>query len=120
MHKYFALALLIAYAAILLVLSLATLGNIQNLGSTFDDKIYHSGAYFVLTILVYNYLNTLKNKNALVFALAAAAIYGVLMELFQNYLTSTRTFDVYDMIANVFGAIFAVLLVVFYRKLKLN
>ncbi|MBJ7882214.1 VanZ family protein [Gelidibacter salicanalis] len=120
MHKHFALALLVAYAAVLLVLSLVTLGNIQTLGSSFDDKIYHAGAYFVLTLLVFNYLNTLEVKNAFLYAFAAAALYGVLMELFQNYLTTTRTFDGYDMVANIFGAIFAVLLVAFYRKLKLK
>ncbi|WP_166643252.1 VanZ family protein [Gelidibacter sediminis] len=115
-----ALALLVAYAIILLALSLVTLGNIQTLGSSFDDKIYHSGAYFVLTFLVFNYLNTLKFKNSLLYAFIAAAIYGILMELFQNFLTVSRMFDVFDMIANIFGAIFAVLMVIIYRKLKLN
>ncbi|WP_299397773.1 VanZ family protein [uncultured Gelidibacter sp.] len=120
MHKHVALALLVAYAIVLLVLSLITLGSIETLGSSIDDKIHHSGAYFVLTWLIFNYLKTLKIKNALIIALFAASTYGVLMELFQDFLTVNRTFDVYDMIANIFGAIFAVLFVVVYRKLKIK
>lgn len=120
MHKHWALALLLGYAILLLVLSLITIGNIQTLGSSFDDKIYHSGAYFVLTLLIFNYLNTLNSNNTLLYALFAAATYGVLMEFFQNFLTTTRTFDGYDMLANFFGALFAVLFIVFYKKLKLK
>lgn len=56
----------------------------------------------------------------LFYALVIASIYGVIMEVLQKYLTNARMFDVYDMIANTFGAIIAVLFVIFYRKLKLK
>ena len=120
MHKHWALTLLLGYAVVLLVLSIATIGGFETLGSSFDDKINHFGAYFLLTLLIFNYFNTLNQKKGLLYAFIIASTYGVLMEVFQKYLTNARMFDVYDMIANAFGAIIAVLFVITYRKLKLK
>jgi len=118
--KRWALALVSSYAVLLLVLSLISIGKIETLGSSFDDKINHVGAYFVLTLLVYNYFNKINLKKALLYALFVAVAYGFLIELLQKIATTTRMFDVYDMLANFFGAIIAVLFMIFYRKLKLK
>ncbi len=120
MLKRWALVLLIAYAALLLVLSLITIGSMKTLGSSFDDKINHFGAYFILTLLLINYFRKMEIRNALVYALIVAAFYGCTMEVLQYVLTTNRMFDSYDMLANFFGAIFAVLFMIFYRKLKLK
>ncbi|MBA6152245.1 VanZ family protein [Gelidibacter maritimus] len=120
MHRNLALTLLIVYAIVLLVLSLVSIGGFETLGSTHDDKLHHFGAYFVLTILIANFFKTLNLKRGLLYALIIASAYGVIMEILQNYLTQERMFDVFDMIANAFGAIIAVLVVIFYRKLKLK
>lgn len=120
MHKYWALTLLVLYAILLLVLSLASIGGFQTLGSSFDDKINHFGAYCLLTLFIFNYFKTLDLKRGLLYAFLVASTYGVLMEVFQKYFTQERQFDVYDMIANAFGAVIAVLFVNIYRKLKLK
>ncbi len=120
MLKRWALILLITYAVVLLVLSLITIGNVKTLGSSFDDKINHFGAYFILTLLLFNYYNKLESKNPLLYALITAFSYGFIVELLQNFLTTNRMFDGYDLIANFFGAIFAVIFMIFYRKLKLK
>lgn len=120
MLKHWALLLLMAYAILLLALSLINIGNVTTLGSSFDDKINHFGAYFILTLLIINYYNKLKIRSPLVYALITAFTYGFLMELLQNLLTTTRIFDGFDMMANFFGAIFAVIFLIFYRKLKLK
>ncbi|MCL8007939.1 VanZ family protein [Gelidibacter japonicus] len=120
MRKFWALAILVVYAIVLLILSLVSIGGFETLGSSFDDKINHFGAYFLLTILIFNYINTLNLKKGLFYALIIASVYGIIMEVLQKYLTNARMFDVYDMIANAFGAIIAVLFVIFYRKLKLK
>nr|WP_262897791.1 VanZ family protein [Gelidibacter pelagius] len=99
---------------------MVSIGGLETLGSPYDDKIHHFGAYFVLTILIANYFNTLNLKRGLLYALIIASTYGVLMEVLQNYLTKERMFDVFDMIANAFGAIIAVLFMIFIRKLKLK
>ncbi|HUH29501.1 VanZ family protein [Gelidibacter sp.] len=120
MHKYWALTLLVGYAIVLLVLSLGNTGGFETLGSSFDDKINHFGAYFFLTLFIFNYFKTLNLKRGLLYAFIIASTYGIIMEVLQKYLTIERMFDVYDMIANAFGAIVAVLFVIFYRKLKLK
>lgn len=120
MHKRWPLALLIVYALILLVLSLMSIGKIPPLGTSFDDKIGHFGAYFIFMLLVFNYLKSLEVRSALFYAFIIAVSYGFLIELLQKYLTTGRQYDIYDALANAFGAVIAVLFIIIYRKLKLK
>lgn len=97
-----------------------SLRGVPSLGTSFDDKIGHFGAYAIFTLLIFNYFNAKKIRRALFYALIIASSYGFLMELLQKLLTSGREFDLYDALANSFGAIIAVLFIIFYRKLKLK
>lgn len=120
MHKRWALTLLVLYAVLLLVLSLVSIGTFKTLESSFDDKINHFWAYCLLTLFIFNYFKSLNLKRALLYAFLVASTYGVLIEVFQKFFTQVRQFDVYDMVANAFGAIVAVLFVIIYKKLKLK
>ena len=97
-----------------------TLGSVPSFGTSFDDKIGHFGAYFIFTLLIFNYCNSLKIKSPLLYAFIIASSYGFLMELLQKLLTTGREYDLYDALANALGAIIAVLFVNLYRKLKLK
>ncbi|WP_051209851.1 VanZ family protein [Gelidibacter mesophilus] len=97
-----------------------SLRGIPSLGTSFDDKIGHFGAYSIFTLLIFNYCISLKVKSPLVYAFAIATIYGFLMELLQKLLTTGREFDLYDALANAFGAVIAVVFITVYRKLKLK
>ncbi len=80
----------------------------------FSDKIVHCGAYFVLTLLWYLvgiYKFYLKSKKALWYAAIGAVVFGIVIEVLQGTLTTYRSADVYDIIANTLGVILAVLLV---------
>jgi VanZ family protein len=88
------------------------------------DKWVHAGIFFVLALLAVRGFRlqqgsvTLK-KNAAWFALAFCIPYGGLLEIMQGTLFEERSADVYDFIANSFGAIMAVLLYNFLsRKIK--
>ncbi len=120
MRKRWAFALFVLYAIVLLILSLASLNGVPSLGTSFDDKIGHFGAYFIFTLLIFNYCNSMKIKKALLYAFIIAASYGFLMELLQKLLTESREYDLYDALANAFGAVLAVVFVTVYRKLKLK
>ncbi|MEO8773303.1 MAG: VanZ family protein [Gelidibacter sp.] len=120
MRKRWALALFVLYAVMLLFLSLMSIGRVPSLGTSFDDKIGHFGAYFLFTLLIFNYLSALKIKRALFYAFIISSTYGFIMELLQKLLTKGREFDLYDALANAFGAIIAVLFIILYRKLKLK
>lgn len=118
--KKWSLPIVIVYALILTISSLALVKGIPSLGFTFDDKIYHSLAYLIFTLLVYNYCNFKNYKNAITISVIFVSTYGIIIEVLQYVLTTYRTFDIYDAIANVLGALFAAIMLRFLIKLKLK
>ena len=50
--------------------------------------------------------------------LLLSVFFGLLIELLQNVFTTTRVADVYDVLANTLGAIFAVILILLYEKYR--
>lgn len=120
--KKWASPLVVLYVLALTFLSLVSLSDVPSLGFDFDDKIYHSLAYFILTLVLFNYFNAIKKKNALVISVTIAIVYGIIVELLQYTLTTWRTFDIYDAIANTLGAIIASVLigVLLKGKVKIN
>nr|WP_321230626.1 VanZ family protein [uncultured Psychroserpens sp.] len=114
--KKWALPVLVLYVVALTIGSLAHVGGIPSLGSSFDDKIYHFTAYFLFTILVYNYCRTVKLTHVILISAISVIIYGIIIEVLQQVLTSYRTLDVYDVLANTLGVVFASLIITFRKK----
>ena len=114
--KKWALPVLVLYVVALTIGSLAHVGGIPSLGSSFDDKIYHFTAYFLFTILVYNYCRTVKLTHVILTSAISVIIYGIIIEVLQQVLTSYRTLDVYDVLANTLGVVFASLIITFRKK----
>ena len=86
---------------------------------SFFDKILHTGAHFGLCVLwilwcvlkkpsvvLPAYVTRFKKAVWLVFFLVL--LYGVLIEILQGTITSYRTPDIYDVLANSSGALLAV------------
>ena len=118
--KKWALPIVVLYAAALTIGSLATIGDFPNLGSSFDDKIYHFLAYFVFALLVFNYCNAKQMQHAILISAIVVILYGIIIEVLQNLVTSYRTLDVYDAVANSLGVLFATVVLKFRNKLKLK
>ena len=88
------------------------------------DKLLHAGAYFGLTVLWILWMfykrshqkevspNTLWKMTLGIVVLAV--LYGVLMEVLQGTLTSYRTPDVWDILANTSGSLLALLACLVY------
>ncbi|KFB01878.1 hypothetical protein IA57_03110 [Mangrovimonas yunxiaonensis] len=79
----------------------------------FSDKIFHFTAYFVLTVLwvralFFNF--SLPKKRALLMAVVVAVIFGIIIEVLQMTLTTSRSFDFWDIVSNISGAFLALLL----------
>ncbi|WP_406685023.1 VanZ family protein [Seonamhaeicola sp. MEBiC1930] len=94
----------------MIVVSLIRLNNLPDIKLSFGDKIFHFGAYAVLTIFwFYSFINTFnfKFKKALVSALILSVIFGIVIEVLQGKMTDYRAFDVYDALANTLGALLA-------------
>jgi len=119
-NKQLALVALIGFVAALTVLSLINITSVPDLGTANDDKIYHVIAYFIFTMLTYNYFysTTVKYKMLLVFCIPV--IYGIIIEFLQGVVSSVRISDFYDVIANFSGVVIALILIKFIVNLKLN
>lgn len=75
------------------------------------DKIVHIFMYFILSIVIYKGFFNKKKFLSIALACFVAFLCGIFIEILQNYLTSTRMFDIFDIFANGIGAIFAYLIV---------
>ena len=113
-------SLLIAISAtiFLAVLSLSAVPKLNlGLGIKSGDKYLHFTAYFGFTLLWYFALKDRVNKKMFKFFVPLAIIlYGIILEGLQSGLTTYRTGDIYDALANTLGVIVALL--VFNRLLK--
>lgn len=93
-----AIAATIACAALIAYLSLAPADGMPEV--RWSDKVNHFIAYLALSVPL---AIAIGRKNWIV-AIALAAGYGAMMELAQGSLTTMRTPDLFDGIANTLGA----------------
>lgn len=113
-----ALFLAILAALVLAFLSLSAIPKINlGLGIKSGDKYLHFTAYFGLSLLWYFALKERINKKVFNFFVPLALIvYGIILEGLQSGLTTYRTGDIYDAMANTAGVIVA--LIIFNRFIK--
>lgn len=76
------------------------------------DKLIHLGIFAILQLLLLRGLLLQQNfpllkKNYLLFATFLSVDYGVLMEVLQGFVFRNRSFDWFDIIANVAGVVLA-------------
>ena len=78
------------------------------------DKWVHAGMFFILFLLAgkaytISHSSSFNLQNKLILFVACST-YGTLLELMQAFVFVDRSFDIYDEIANSFGAGMGVLL----------
>ncbi len=113
-----ALFLAILATLVLAFLSLSAIPKINlGLGIKSGDKYLHFTAYFGLSLLWYFALKERIGKKVFKFFVPLALIvYGIILEGLQSGLTTYRTGDIYDAMANTAGVIVA--LIIFKRFIK--
>lgn len=113
-------ALFVAIAAtiILAVLSLSAVPKLNlSLGIKAGDKYLHFIAYFGLSILWYFALRDKINEKVFKIVVPLGLIlYGIILEGLQSGLTTYRSGDVYDAMANAAGVLVGMIL--FNRIIK--
>ena len=101
----------ILYIAVIITIIIAYLSLIkvgkQPISIKYLDKIEHSIAYFTLAL---SWLLALKNKVKIAIIIIGCVVYGILIEVLQGTITSYRTADFYDIIANTIGILIALLI----------
>ena len=97
------------------ILSLIRIGK-QPVAIANIDKIEHTIAYFALT---FSWLLALpKNNKQVYFITFCCLIYGIIIEALQASITTYRTGDYYDIIANSVGILIAFTFFSFFFKKK--
>jgi hypothetical protein len=100
----------LSFTLLILYLSLANLGKIDIINISASDKVYHAGAYFVLALLwfLFFYLKKQSFSNSVNFLIIGSLIlFGIIIEVLQYSLTTYRTLDWWDVMANTVGIISA-------------
>ena len=87
----------------------------------FTDKYVHLTIYFIFTVLWYlalrlKYIVSVAKIRLTIFLMAI--VFGVLIELAQEFFTTDRSADVNDALANSTGSALAVLVLWLIAKLK--
>lgn len=89
--------------------------NIQNL-----DKAIHAFLHFVFTSLWFLYFKkkwSSSNINKLlILSFIGSFFFGISIELLQLYFTTTRTADVFDVLANIVGSTLAIFTLILLNK----
>lgn len=103
--------------AVLATLGIAalSLGTLPKLNLGFEvksgDKYLHFASYLILSLLWYFALKKrLRSRFFQLLVPAALIIYGIILEGLQSGLTTYRTGDVYDALANSAGVVVGLLL----------
>ncbi len=119
-HKFlFSLAIL--YTGIITWLSLAKVFIPINVRVEGSDKIGHLLAYFVFAIVWFLFFFFSKRQSrkfttSFIWAALFGFAYGILMEILQATLTSYRSPDWKDVIANTSGIVLAVFLLIILKN----
>jgi len=118
LNKY-ALSITIFYSAVLTVLSLIHISGIQEIDYSHTDKIFHFIAYSVLTWFwfkaLYHKFSYTFNK-ALAIAAILSIIFGIIIELLQSMITSTRVAESNDILANTLGVGLTITILLLLKK----
>ena len=84
------------------------------------DKVLHACMHFVFTLLWFFYfkkrIGNFTNFKLLLVSLVLSVLFGIVIELMQKFFTVTRNADLFDVIANLFGASLAVVFIINLHK----
>lgn len=118
-HKKIALSVSVLYTVLLLFVCLINLEGLPEEAVQKGDKFFHFLAYFVLTLLWFNVVSKYFDWSLLkiIFVVTILSIlFGIIIEYLQNVVSSFRTADIKDIIANSLGVLMASILVKFIGK----
>ena len=110
----------ILYTIALTVVCLIKINKLPDGGISFADKIFHCLSYTLLSLLWYNalwYTFKLKKQQALYYAAGFSIIFGIVIEVLQGTITTSRAADVNDVVANSAG-VFLTIIVVLLKKIN--
>jgi len=111
----------VSWAVLISILSIMPTDGIDNQMWSFiphQDKIMHFIFYGIFSFLLIRAFLSYFRKNRSVWMLALITfliivLYGIIIEIIQDRLTSSRQGDIMDMVSNLAGCIVGIFLVLF-------
>lgn len=83
------------------------------------DKIVHFGMYFsLMSVIILEHRKTIKSNSRLFLTGLIPLLYGILMEVLQANVTTTRSASVFDVLANTAGIFGSVLVWLWIKPFK--
>lgn len=108
-----------AFVFLLLAAGYAGLTALQ-VDAVVNDKVLHFVTFFLLTTFFYWILDTSRRRNLNLTLVICTGVLGVGSEILQGFLPNGRTFDFYDILANVVGSLGALALSSWYHMRMLE
>ena len=93
----------VCYMLLLIIGSLSNLTDVPKRSIEFQDKIIHFTAYALLCFVLFLMFESYKIRNTLKYSILVSIVFGAAIEFLQLNLTSYRSFEIFDIIANVTG-----------------
>jgi len=95
----------------ILIMCLISFNELPSVGVSSADKYVHATFHFVFTILWFLALDKSGySRKILTRVFLGSVVLGIAIEIMQGLFTKTRQADIYDVFANIAGALMAVLL----------
>ena len=107
LNKTIALTILLVYIGFITFLSLVSIETKTKINVDYGDKIIHVMIHFINVILLFIVFVKYKFVSPILLAIIVSIIYGIVIEVLQEQLTTKREFDVFDLYANCLGTIVA-------------
>ena len=83
------------------------------------DKFVHFGMYFsFMSVLIFENRKAIKSTGNLFLIGLIPFFYGIIIEIMQSTLTSTRTGSIFDAMANLAGILISIFLCLLIRSYK--
>ncbi|WP_188461013.1 VanZ family protein [Bizionia arctica] len=125
MLKKKALLISLTYSIVLLTVSLAKLdlGSVEDIVPSFSDKIFHFLAYILFTYLWFNtfaFKFNFSERKSILSSIFLSVAFGIIIEVLQMLVTTSRSFDLLDILANILGVLFAAFLINIKMKIDVK
>lgn len=104
----------IIWALFILWVSVIPAADLPSLSLWEADKFAHAAVYLLLTIFV----SMALKKYSVSITAGLCLLYGIILEIIQGQFLPSRTFDYYDIIANTFGCISGIFVILLIRRMR--
>lgn len=115
------LGLAIGWTVLIAFLSLITFSDLPSIGVSGADKYVHVTFHFVFIVLWGLYVSSQQNGiriSNVVRLVIISVLYGIVIEILQETLTTTRHADIFDVLANFIGALLGLLVFLLIKRRK--